>query len=126
MFLLLKVSFLAAFTIPSSLAFNFAYEATQLTASDVANNSDIAFGDLPAGAIAKCKTFPGDSNWPLSERWSAFNTSLGGALVKGVPPAAACYEGEYEDAAKCDAARQGSRSSNFVYGGYTLQSLMLC
>lgn len=107
--------FFAALTATSSFAYNFPYEETQLTARDVTNNSDIAFGELPAGAIARCKTFPGDTNWPSPERWNDFNTSLGGTLVKGIPPTAACYEGQYEDAAKCEAARQGARSSNFVY-----------
>jgi hypothetical protein len=115
MFSLAGFLYLALSTALPSLAYNFPYERVQLTALDVANNSDIAFGDLPAGEIAKCKTFPGDSSWPSSDRWNAFNTSLGGALVKGVPPAAACYKGQYEDAAKCEAARQGQRSSNFVY-----------
>lgn len=97
-----------------SFAYNFPYESIQLTPSDVANNPDIAFGTLPAGPIPKCKTSPGDSNWPSSERWNALNSSLEGALVKGIPPAAACYKGEYENSARCEEARQGSRSSNYV------------
>lgn len=106
---------LAALAVQATLAYNFPYEGVQLEDNDVANNSDIAFGELPVGITAKCKTFPGDSNWPSSERWDAFNASLGGALVRGVPPAAACYEGRYEDAVRCEIVRQGSRSSNFVY-----------
>jgi hypothetical protein len=112
---LLRLPLFLALTIPLSFAYNFPYEAIQLTDTDVANNSDIAFGNLPAGPIAKCKTFPGDSSWPSLSRWTAFNNSLGGALVKGIPPAAACYKGQYEDAPKCEVARQGARSSNFVY-----------
>jgi hypothetical protein len=102
-------------SLPLCFAYNFPYEATQLTDFDVANNSDIAFGKLPARPLAKCKTFPGDSSWPSLSRWTAFNNSLDGALVKGIPPAAACYKGQYEDAAKCEVARQGARSSNFMY-----------
>jgi hypothetical protein len=101
--------------LPLCFAYNFPYEAVQLTDLDVANNSDVAFGKLPAGPLAKCKTFPGDRSWPSLSRWTVFNNSLDGALVKGIPPAAACYKGQYEDAAKCEVARQGARSSNFVY-----------
>ncbi|KAF2678436.1 FAD/FMN-containing isoamyl alcohol oxidase-like protein MreA [Lentithecium fluviatile CBS 122367] len=109
-----RALFLTAFTARSTLAYNFLYEGVQLEDGDVANNSDIAFGKLPGSPSAKCKTFPGDSHWPSSERWDAFNASLGGALVRGIPPAAACYEGPYEDAARCEVVRTGSRSSNFV------------
>ncbi|KAF2644807.1 FAD/FMN-containing isoamyl alcohol oxidase-like protein MreA [Massarina eburnea CBS 473.64] len=95
-------------------AYNFPYEVIQLKDSDVTGNPDIAFGQLPSGIQAKCKTFPGDSNWPSEKRWAAFNTSLGGALTQNPPPVATCYEGPFQDAAKCDAAIKGSSSSLFA------------
>lgn len=98
-----------------AFAFNFPYESIQLTEADVADNPDIAFGKLPASNNGKkCKTFPGDDNWPSTERWSAFNSSLGGALVKGIPPAAACYQGPYYDEAKCAIVRARQGSSRFA------------
>lgn len=109
----LQPLFLAVFA-RSVLAANFPYESIVLKDSDVGNNSDIAFGKLPAVVKARCKTYFGDSNWPSAERWSAFNVSLGGALIKGLPPAAACYEGPYKDEAKCATVRARSASSLFV------------
>ena len=99
----------------SALAFNFPYESIQATEADVANNPDIAFGTLPASNDGRhCKTYPGDADWPSDERWSAFNSSLGGALVKGIPPAAACYQGPYYDEARCGVVRARQASSRFV------------
>lgn len=112
---LLRLSLLfVVFAIRLAVAYNFPYESIQLTEDDVANNSDIAFGKLPGGIKARCKTFPGDANWPSSERWDAFNVSLGGALVRGIPPAAACYQGPYRDDAKCAVVRQKSSSAVFM------------
>ncbi|KAF2445021.1 FAD/FMN-containing isoamyl alcohol oxidase-like protein MreA [Karstenula rhodostoma CBS 690.94] len=93
------------------VAYKFPYESVQLTDADVANNSDITFGRFPGVIKAQCKAFPGDSNWPTTDRWDVFNSSLGGSLFKAIPPAAACYSGIYENASKCAAWRQQSRSS---------------
>jgi hypothetical protein len=99
----------------SALAFNFPYESIQATEADVANNPDIAFGTLPASNNGPhCKTYPGDADWPSDERWSVFNSSLGGALVKGIPPAAACYQGFYYDEARCKVVRARQTSSRFA------------
>jgi hypothetical protein len=43
---------------------------------------------------------PGDKEWPSDSAWAKFNTTLGGALIKGVPPALVCYAGTY-DATQC-------------------------
>lgn len=96
---------------PSVIAVNFPYESHQLKTSEVKNNSDFQFGNSAIISKPVCKTFPGDVSWPSSERWDALNTSLGGALIKGVPPAAACYAGEYNDATKCAAVRRGERNA---------------
>ncbi|KAF2267965.1 FAD/FMN-containing isoamyl alcohol oxidase-like protein MreA [Lojkania enalia] len=95
----------------SVLAYNFPYESVQLKDADVRKNPDIAFGKRPLKYQAKCKTFPGDANWPSVERWAAFNTSLDGALVRGIPPAASCYEGPYYDATKCAETQAGQFQS---------------
>ncbi|KAK3324823.1 hypothetical protein B0T19DRAFT_492562 [Cercophora scortea] len=67
----------------------------QLLESDVANFDSISFGDhsdhIPAQSDSRCKTFPGDPDWPTGVEWSRFNTSLNGALLKPLPPAAVCY-----------------------------------
>lgn len=100
----------------SAFAVNFPFEKETLEVSDTKNNTDIAFGKLPVPAVnkARCKTYASDSNWPSSDRWHAFNSSLGGALLRGIPPAAACYEGPYYNLAKCEAARAAVTQTNFV------------
>lgn len=42
-----------------------------------------------------CKTFPGDTLWPINLIWDVFDILLGGALIKTVPIAAPCYAGKY-------------------------------
>lgn len=39
----------------------------------------------------ECKVFPSDAAWPSDATWSLFDQLLGGALIKTVPLAAACY-----------------------------------
>lgn len=95
-------------------AINFPYEKTQLTESDVGNNTDIAFGKLPVSKRPQCKSFPGYDGWPSSDRWSGFNVSLGGALIRGIPPAAACYDGEYKNATACANVRRRQGDALFA------------
>lgn len=85
--------------------FNFPYEGIQLTDTDVQNYSRIAFGASTTSAAspttsADCKVYPGDAQWPSDSEWTKFNDSLGGALIKGVPPAKVCYQPFY-DATQC-------------------------
>lgn len=86
---------------------NFAFEAEQLTEDDIGDFSAIAFGNASTAAppddddTPDCREYPGTPNWPLGEEWSRLNSSLGGALIKGVPPAAVCYDGPYKDEAAC-------------------------
>ncbi|KAI0011536.1 FAD-binding domain-containing protein [Xylariaceae sp. FL0662B] len=87
----------------SSAVDYFTFEQSQLT-TDVITNltnynlSDVALFDfddadeaLRKRYIRICKTFPGDRNWPSNSLWNLFNILSGGALIKGVPPAAPCY-----------------------------------
>jgi hypothetical protein len=98
-----------------TVAFNFPFESHQLTEADIANNPDVAFASLTAAAnSSRCKTYPGDANWPSDEKWKAFNASLGGALIKGIPPAAACYKGTYYDANKCATVKKMQSSTLFT------------
>ncbi|KAE9362698.1 FAD-binding domain-containing protein [Stipitochalara longipes BDJ] len=85
-------------------AINFPYENITLTDADVKNNTSIAFGSLssatPGPTTSGCKVFPGDKQWPSDSAWALLNTTLGGGLIKGVPPALVCYTGTY-NAAQC-------------------------
>ncbi|KAF9523813.1 FAD/FMN-containing isoamyl alcohol oxidase-like protein MreA [Crepidotus variabilis] len=72
--------------------FNFPYEQIQLTDKDTVGNVDVKFGSTAGPAASgDCKIFPGDTNWPSETRWAAFNTTLGGALIKTLAPASPCY-----------------------------------
>ena len=99
----------------AAFAYNFAYESIQLTDLDVGDNPDLAFGNASTGDIPSCKSYPGYEGWPSSTQWSALNMSLGGTLLKGIPPAAACYEGEYKDTAKCSNVRRRQSDALFAY-----------
>jgi hypothetical protein len=51
-----------------------------------------------------CRCFPGDSCWPSTADWHAFNQTVGGNLIKNIPLASVCHESEYGsyDARKCN------------------------
>jgi hypothetical protein len=100
----------------SVFAVNFPFEKVTLKESDVKDNKDLAFGKLPVPPVneARCKTYVGDANWPTTERWNAFNSSLEGALLRGIPPAAACYEGPYYNPARCEEIRAIQGSTNYT------------
>jgi hypothetical protein len=95
--------------------FNFPYESIQLQSSEVRINSDISFGNGNSTEQPRCKTFPGYEGWPLAGRWSALNASLGGALLRALPPAAACYEGEFRDESRCNVVRRGQGNVLFAW-----------
>ncbi|KAK3393324.1 hypothetical protein B0H63DRAFT_443578 [Podospora didyma] len=89
----------------------FAFETVQLTVDDIANFSAIApkpINPKTPGTVCKprpeCRAFPGSSDWPADAEWEKLGAALGGgALLKPVPLAAACYPGVYQDAATCTA-----------------------
>jgi hypothetical protein len=97
-----------------SLAYNFAYESIQLKPSDIGENPDIAFGEAPDEGLPRCKNYPGYEGWPSASQWKALNASLAGTLIGGIPPAAACYKGEYKDAANCANIRRRQYDALYV------------
>lgn len=104
------------FLLSCALAYNFPNEAIQLSEADVEGNPDLAFASantLKQVNRTKCKVWPGDADWPSETRWNALNSSLGGALIKGVPPASYCYPGEGFNEARCAAARRSFSSIVF-------------
>ncbi|KAI1080022.1 FAD-binding domain-containing protein [Whalleya microplaca] len=82
----------------------FSFEQSQLTTNVITNLtnynlSDVALFDFDDAdeALRKrggraCKIYPGDTFWPSDSIWRLFDILLGGALIKGVPPAAPCYQ----------------------------------
>ncbi|CZR65972.1 related to isoamyl alcohol oxidase [Phialocephala subalpina] len=98
-------------------AINFAWESVQLKDSDVGNFSVIAFGDKSKlsflTSTPACKAFPGSSDWPIDAEWRQLNVSLGGVLLKPIPPAAVCYPGPNYDANKCSYLFQNATFTRF-------------
>ncbi|KAK0701574.1 hypothetical protein B0T26DRAFT_865327 [Lasiosphaeria miniovina] len=82
-------------SIAEGLGFDFFDADLQLTEQDIHNFKAIEFASAPASEIEKtnprCKNFPGDGAWPTETEWSQLNSSVGGALLKPVPPASVCY-----------------------------------
>ncbi|XP_055340389.1 uncharacterized protein LOC129589601 [Paramacrobiotus metropolitanus] len=55
---------------------------------------------ISAQASTQCRCYPGDSCWPTDNEWTAFNSTLGGNLIKTVPTAYPCY-GDRSSNAEC-------------------------
>lgn len=68
---------------------------TQLQSELGSATALFAFGSNASAASlptpGTCKVLPGDAAWPSLSTWSLFDQLLGGALIKTVPLAAACY-----------------------------------
>lgn len=95
---------------------NFPYEGVQLQESDIGDFSAIGFGDATAGLGANppsCKAFPGEPSWPSQSEWARLNASLGGALLKPLPPGAVCFLGPNYDSGKCDYLLNNASSGRF-------------
>ncbi len=85
---------------------NFPYESTQLAESDIQGLPAISFGNASSVPSTysgpRCKIGPGDADWPSEQEWTSFNKSLGGKLLKPLPPGAVCYAGAHYDKARCE------------------------
>lgn len=56
----------------------------------------------------RCKAVPGAHEWPSEEQWQAFNTSLGGQLIRPTPPGAVCHPDQPSyNAERCAAVQTG-------------------
>ncbi|KAK3311743.1 hypothetical protein B0H66DRAFT_482832 [Apodospora peruviana] len=100
---------------------SFPFETIQLTEADVGNFSSISFGTRDAAKpladdAPECRAFPGSSDWPTDEEWKQLNVSLGGALLRPIPVASACYKaGDFNtyNAATCRYLVQQAGRSHF-------------
>ncbi|OTA99711.1 hypothetical protein M426DRAFT_27251 [Hypoxylon sp. CI-4A] len=93
-------------TVPALKPRALASDSVLLTDDDAEDFSAIAFGDETTVSaddadVPGCKIFPGEEDWPSDADWTRLNRTLGGALLKPRPAAAACYQGPDFDAAKC-------------------------
>ncbi|KAK3938316.1 hypothetical protein QBC46DRAFT_441054 [Diplogelasinospora grovesii] len=89
----------------------------ELRDNDVGGSQDNSFGDtsvLQRRTSSRCKTFPGDPDWPTDDDWSHLNISLVGALLKPRPPASVCYPGDPSfNSARCSFLLNNASSTSF-------------
>ncbi|KAI1319651.1 FAD-binding domain-containing protein [Xylariaceae sp. FL0255] len=69
------------------LSFHITLQALLWTAANA-----LDYGVGRGTAKPSCRCFPGESCWPSSDIWNAFNTSLDGKLISTVPLASPCHE----------------------------------
>ncbi|KAK0634225.1 hypothetical protein B0T14DRAFT_542935 [Immersiella caudata] len=78
------------------------------------NDVDKFRGREAPRAPRACKTFPGDLNWPSGSDWSRLNSSVAGALLRPLPPAAVCYlNSPAFDPARCSFLLQNAGRTTF-------------
>jgi hypothetical protein len=85
---------------------NFPFESVQLSKTDAASFPAVQFGDIKAGSphnstVPRCRAWPGSHDWPSDAQWKHLNASLGGALLRPLPAASACYQGETYNETTC-------------------------
>ncbi|KAI8964171.1 FAD-binding domain-containing protein [Daldinia sp. FL1419] len=93
-------------------------DSIQLTQDDIGEFSAIDFGDenavsLDAINAPGCKVYPGDTDWPDATEWARLNGTLGGALLKPKPTAAACYQGPDFNLQRCQYLTTNTTLSHF-------------
>jgi hypothetical protein len=88
------------------IAGNFPFESVQLTQTDILKFPAVRFGNKdiasPSGSTTpRCRAWPGSHDWPSDSEWQKLNVSLGGALLRPIPAASACYQGENYNETLC-------------------------
>jgi hypothetical protein len=69
----------------------------------------------------ECKCYPGDACWPTEDKWDALNKTVGGALVKVIPPAAPCYN-EFEGIPTYNEAKCNEVTTNWEDQQYMIET----
>lgn len=64
----------------------------------------VSFAGGDRNKDSSCRTIPGDESWPTDDAWAAFNTSVGGRLIRTIPIASVCHGSDYEED-KCNELR---------------------
>lgn len=83
------------------------FESIQLTQEDVAAFPAVDFGDRETAPpwnspTPRCRAWPGSPDWPTESEWEQLNTTLGGALLRPLPAASACYWGDNYNESLCE------------------------
>jgi hypothetical protein len=84
----------------------FPFENIQLSSADAHDFPAIRFGNRAAEPswtkdTPRCRAWPGSNDWPTDAEWKQLNVSLGGALLRPLLPASACYQGEAYNETTC-------------------------
>jgi hypothetical protein len=61
---------------------------------------------------ADCRCTPEQACWPVESQWAALNQTVGGKLIKGVPPAAVCHEPNYNEE-QCEKVKANFGKADF-------------
>ncbi|RPA83803.1 FAD-binding domain-containing protein [Ascobolus immersus RN42] len=61
---------------------------------------------------ADCRCTPEQACWPAENQWKKLNETVGGKLIKGVPPAAVCHEPNYNEA-ECEKVKANFGKADF-------------
>ncbi|KAL4257798.1 oxygen-dependent FAD-linked oxidoreductase family protein [Pleurotus pulmonarius] len=63
--------------------------------------------------LRRCKTFPGDRDWPSPGVWDAFNASVDGRLIRTVPIGTPCHHGTSFSEDECSIIQSNWHNSSF-------------
>lgn len=106
----------------------FGYETAQLTSEVIANLTDLHLSNISLFDFAtscsssqakrsapSCRAFPGSDDWPSDVVWKVFDLLLGGALIKGTPLAAPCFNSwpELRDEETCEYIKERWHTPRF-------------
>ena len=73
----------------------------------------------PPPGSSQCKCSPVDPCWPSTAQWSSLNQTVGGRLIRVIPPAAVCYPSfngiPTADPAKCAEITEQWSNSTWMY-----------
>ena len=84
------------------------------TLVSLASSALLAVASPEHASSRQCKAFPGSSSWPSPKKWMALNETLGGQLIKPVPPGGVCHrDAPNYDKAECPSVQKGWETYDF-------------
>lgn len=90
-----------------------------VSSSAVKGSSWIGLREVVDSQAYDCKCYDGDECWPHVSEWASLNHTVGGNLVRVVPPGSSCYKALNSfstqtltyDSAACESAINGWNST---------------
>jgi len=62
--------------------------------------------------VSECKLIPEDPEWPSTNTWDAFNSTVDGRLIQTVPIGTPCYAGPSFNEDECQAIQANWHNSD--------------